>query len=244
VHLDPWFYIFGADILTLAGLSLIATGFLRRVFKNNFVFYFILAGITAAAGPYLNNIGSGGAVLSHVASFFRGTEAGSYFPFFPWFAYVLAGYSFYLFIQHTQTGKKIDVQNHLLWFIPLFIFVIVTLPYAAGVSGNLYGKEGYYHHGIVFYGWVMLFMLSFVVVINRIEINFKEMKILRLIRWIGQKVTLLYVIQWLIIGNIAAILFRTQDLFQVFGWFFIVTMTTLVAGYIFDMAREKRRLAK
>jgi len=118
VNLDPWFFILGADIFTLAGLSLIATGFLRLVFKNKTVFYVLLAIAVAASSPLLSKTGSQGIITSHLTAFLWGTEEWSYFPFFPWYSYVLAGYAFSLSMKQIAIAKKIDVQNHFFYFIP------------------------------------------------------------------------------------------------------------------------------
>jgi hypothetical protein len=238
VHLDPWFYIMGADILTLAGLSLIVTGFLRLVLKNRAVLFFLLAGIVAAISPYLDNFGSKGVISSHILGFFGGTEEWSYFPFFPWYAYVLTGYAFRLVVQGKTLAGKIDIQNQFLYFIPSWILVIITLPYASAITCNLSGPGGYYHHGILFFGWVLLFMLSYLVAIKLVEINYGDHVIVRSIKWMGEKVTILYVIQWLIIGNIATVLFRSQDLFQVWAWFIVITAATILAGFLYVKIRK------
>jgi hypothetical protein len=239
MNLDPWFFIMGADILTLAGLSLIVTGILRIVFKNRALFYFLLAVIVAAVSPVLNRVGLQGIISSHVIAFLWGTEEWSYFPLFPWYSYVLTGYAFRLFMQQSPLAKKLDIQNQILYFIPLWIGVIITLPFAAGIASNLAGPGGYYHHGMIFFGWVILFMISYLVFIKLTDIYYGDSFILRWIKWIGEEVTLLYVIQWLIIGNMATMLYKSQDLLQVTAWLVIVTLATILTGLLFVKLRNR-----
>jgi hypothetical protein len=211
---------------------LIVTGFLRAAFKNKTVIYFLLAVIVAAVSQFLNKTDSEGFLSSHISAFFLGTEEWSYFPFFPWYAYVLIGFAFSLFVQQRPFIKKMDIKNQFIYFVPLWIIVIATLPYAAGIAGNLQGAGGYYHHGILFFGWVLLFMLSYLVVLKLADIHNGGLLFLRFIKWMGREVTLLYIIQWLIIGNIATVLFRTQNLLQVAVWFGVITLVTILTGLL------------
>ena len=144
VDLDPWFFIMGADILTLAGLSLILTGFLRAIFKDKTLLYFLAAMAVAAISPFLDQVAQTGAVSKYAIAFLWGTLEWSYFPLFPWFAYVLAGYAFRLFLKQTPKINGLDVQNQFIYFIPVWIGVIITLPYASSITHILEGPGGYY----------------------------------------------------------------------------------------------------
>jgi len=243
IILDPWFFIMGADILTLAGLSLILTGVLRLIYKERAFLYFFTALVIVAVNPLLNKVLVTGLIPSYITAYIFGTAGWSYFPLFPWFAYVLVGYAFCLFLRQTPAMKKIDVQNNFFYFIPLWITVILTLPYASAITHNLEEPGGYYHHGILFFGWVLLFMIAYLVLIRLIDIFSGDQRVIRLIKWMGQKVTVLYVIQWLIVGNIATMIYKTQNLFQFVGWFALVTAATLLTGFLFQNI-QKRYLRK
>ena len=165
----------------------------------------------------------------------------SYFPLFPWFAYVLTGYSFSLLIRQKPKLHHLDIQNKFIYFIPLWIGVLITMPYALTITHNLTGTDGYYHHGFLFFGWVVLFMVSYLILVKLLDISFGDHKVAGIIKWIGQKVTSLYVIQWLIIGNIAAWLFRSQDLFQFVAWFAGITLATLLTGGAMEKIKALQR---
>lgn len=242
IDLDPWFFILGADILTLAGFSLIIIGFLRVVFRDKTLLYFLTALAVAAISPFLNQGTSAGTVLKYGIAFVWGSAEWSYFPVFPWLAYVLAGFAFRLFVKQTPKIGHIGIQSQFIYVIPLWIGVILTLPYAARITHTLEGTGGYYHHGILFFGWVILFMVSYFIVVKLIDLSFGNHSVVRLIKWIGQKVTSLYVIQWLIVGNLAPWLFRSQDLFQFVAWFAVITLATLLTGGAIGKIRATRQL--
>jgi hypothetical protein len=145
-----------------------------------------------------------------------------------------------LSLRRTPIINKIDLKNHFLYFVPLWVGVISTIPYAAAITRDLNGTHGYYHHGIVFFGWALLFMISYLVIMKLAEIKYGETSIMKAVKWIGKEVTVLYVIQWLIIGNIATIVYRSQDILQITGWFLAITPATILLGLLFVKIRNAR----
>ncbi|MEI7500612.1 MAG: heparan-alpha-glucosaminide N-acetyltransferase domain-containing protein [Bacteroidota bacterium] len=243
ISLDPWFFILGADIFTLAGLSLVLIGIVRMIYKEKTLLYILTALVVAAISPFLNQDRLDGIIPAQIIAFFWGTQEWSYFPLFPWFAYVLSGYAFRLFLKRNPIACKIDIKNQYIYFIPLMIGVIITMPYAAAIAHNLNGPGGYYHHGILFFGWVLLFMVSYLILVKLVDISYGNYLVARGLKWIGQKVTSLYVIQWLIIGNLAPWLFKSQNLFQFLAWFVMVTLVTLPLGlFVEKIPKIYRRL--
>jgi uncharacterized membrane protein YhdT len=72
-----------------------------------------------------------------------------------------------------------------------------------------------------------------------VELHYGDHFVARSVKWIGKQVTILFVIQWLIIGNIATVLYRSEDLFQVSAWFGIVTLATILGGLLFVKIRQR-----
>jgi len=237
INLDPWVFIMGVDILTLAGLSLILTGLLRQVFKTKVVLYFLMAVLMVSLTRFLPQTGSDSSFITYVIAFLWGTSGWAYFPLFPWFAYVLAGYAFHLVTKQFPQVNKTDFNRSYIYFAPLWAGIIITMPWAAGITYNLSGYGGYYHHGILFFVWVILFMISYFVLIKLLDKFYGGSAIAGWIKWMGRQVTVLYVIQWLIIGNLAPLFYRTQNVFQLILWFFIVTLVTNLIGIIFIKLR-------
>ena len=231
---DPFFYIFGVDILLLAGLSIILVGLLKIIFKQNYIFYFILAVIMAAVSPFLQSFGTTMCFSSYLNAFFWGDFEWSYFPLFPWCAYILLGFSFRLFCEKENFLSKYSSSHSLVLSIPLLVASGLTINYAAGVASALNGSDGYYHHGLLFFGWMVMFMSGYMMLVHLIEENAGKHFITRFIKWAGKNVTTIYVIQWIIIGNIATEIYQTQEKAALIYWFLGITAAASVLAYIWE----------
>lgn len=231
---DPFFYIFGVDILLLAGLSIIIIALLKIIFKKNYIFYFILAIIIALASPFLETFGTPANSLSYLNAFFWGNFEWSYFPLFPWCAYILLGFAFRLFCEKENFFSKYSSSHSLVLSIPLLIASGLTINYAVGIAHDLNGADGYYHHGILFFAWMIMFMSGYIMLIHLIEHNAGKHLITRFIKWVGKNVTAIYIIQWIIIGNIATEIYQTQEKAALVYWFLGITATTCVLTYAWE----------
>ena len=237
VSLNPWHFILGADILTLAGISVIIIGLLRYLSTASRLLYTLMLLSVVVLSVIVPEIPGNSGFSPYVSAFFWGGAAWSYFPLFPWLSYVLAGYAFNLF-QHVKFIKKYDLKQSIFAIIPAWLFILATLPWAAGITCNLSGAGGYYHHGILFIIWTLVFLLSYLPILQVIDSEYGGRRITLLIKWMGRRVTILYVIQWLIIGNLAAVLFRSQHMFQVAAWVAGVTIATCLGGFLYPRLRS------
>jgi hypothetical protein len=234
MNLDPWPFILGADILTLAGISLLFVAILRMVFRKNGWAWLILAVGVVVAVPFLPTRAGDGSPVDYLLAFFRGPADWSYFPLFPWFGYVLLGYGFHLLAPRFVYLIKPNPNYIAIFLLPVAVGLVLTLPWVVGVTSNLKGNHGYYHHGVLFFLWIVGFVAVWLFTLNQAESNFGNYWIMRVLRWTGRKVTLIYIIQWLIIGNIATLLFGTQDLFRVALWIPGITLATLLLGLTYE----------
>lgn len=232
--LNPWNFIFGADILTLAGLSVLLIGLLRPLLKSNYLLYLILAMLMVVFSQLLSNHFSFKGNEAYVLAFVWGNYEWSYFPLFPWMAYVLLGYALRLFVNLTSWAKQANLMKFTYILIPFLLFSIFTLPWASSITSNLKGESGYYHHGILFFMWTAIFMISYVPAMMLVEKNIPEQSLSRIIKWMGKRVTVLYVIQWLIIGNVATWLYQSQNLLQAAAWFLAVSLVSCGLAWIFQ----------
>jgi lipid-A-disaccharide synthase-like uncharacterized protein len=81
------------------------------------------------------------------------------------------------------------------------------------------------------YGWQYL-----VSVINNIA---ADSQIIKYIRWLGEHVTLVYVVQWLIIGNLAFYLKGTQYIIPMMLWFCgILAIASLLSYFILKLWKK------
>ena len=217
---SPWPYLFGVDILFLAGLSIIILAIFKKAAKNNPILYGIIIIIiifVIQQLPYPTGLG----FMSYINAFFHGNVWWSYFPLIPWLAYPVIGYLFYLLEPKITTYIKKQYLKIIL-IIATGVILVFSIGYGIEISANLHA---YYHHDFVFYLFVLNFMIFWTFLFKKIA-SFSSNFVTKFIEWIGKNVTVIYVIQWLIIGNIATGLYKTQDGFQLVLWFFAIVIST------------------
>ena len=231
---NPAFFIFGVDILSLAGLSIIFIGIMLLVFKSNYIAYLITAIFISYITPFLPMFGSDNSVLQYVNAFLWGNYQWSYFSLFPWLAYILIGVAYRLFTIKYPTIVDFNYRKLYLFLIPILIILLATLNYGINTSYDLFGFKGYYNHGIKFFVWVILFLFLYIVFIKFIDKYWGNNFILKFIKWNGKNVTAIYVVQWILIGNIATVIYKTQSIYQNIAWFVTITTVTclLVLAWI------------
>ncbi len=237
--LDPLPYILGADILILAGLSLAITGLLRRLLGQHIAAWSAMALLLPLGTLLIPQPAGTDTPFAYFAAFFLSSAPWAYFPVVPWYAYVVAGFVFRLILQKYPPPPSREIRRRFRQLIPLWAGLFVTLPWAVAVTADLEGPGGYYHHGILFFGWTLLFMATWVLLAHSVQLRYGSTLPVRLLVWAGRKVTALYAIQWLIIGNLAPWLYRSQGLLPLAGWFLAVTTVTYLAGRLYDRLRTR-----
>lgn len=232
---DPFFYIFGVDIFLLAGISIILIGILRIIFKRNCIFYPALAFIMAAVGNFLPEFGTDIKWTAVINAFFWGDFRWSYFPLFPWIAYILLGFALHLFSDKYKLLSKYTSDHSLVFCIPFLAAAAITISYGVETAHDLKGVNGYYHHGILYFLWVVMFGAGYVMAVHYAEENTGKAPLMIYLKWVGKNVTAFYVIQWIIIGNFAANIFRSEGKLALVLWFLGIT----AAVSIITLCREK-----
>lgn len=236
--LDPLHYLFGVDILFLAGLSVIVIALFRLIAGSSVYMWLILLLLVAATAGFLPASDSGHGGLQYLLAFvYLGTE-WSYFPLIPWIVYPLAGYCYFRISQHPRLNTL--PQNALiLTGITLGIPVMLSIGYAVNHSWNL---EYYYHHTVEFVAWILMF-LGFWVAAFRLLISVKLFApVSRFLQWTGKNVTAFYVVQWLIIGNLATELYKTAGVFALIGWFAGITLLSGLLVSLYVSVKQKYRV--
>lgn len=225
--LDPLAYIFGADILFLAGFSIIIITLLGSLLQIRFFTGFLLAAGISIVIPFLPDLPVS---LKYFQAFFYGSYSWSYFPVFPWLAYPLLGYAFYRLMH----GHPVLWNRLLKKMIPLMalsglIAIILFMPSWRIITD----LPAYYHHQVLLFAWLVSFLVIYTRLASWIEETAGQYRALQYVKWLGKNVTTVYVFQWLIIGNIATAIYKTQSLIALSLWFvFILALATvLVYGY-------------
>ena len=222
LDINPWQYIFGVDILFLAGFSIILISLLTLVFKEKLLFWLIAILVFGGLNRFLPAYSGENQLLKYALPYFSGFFPWSYFPVFPWMTYVLAGFTLRLLMKKKFippiTSKFINYT-----FVISFFLLIFTFSFGFRIS---YILEVYYHHNLLFVLWTFAFLVFWLILFDYLDQLFKNSNVFVYLRWVGKNVTVFYVVQWLIIGNIATEIYRTQPFLQLILWFVAIMLAT------------------
>ena len=238
-NVNIWTYIFGVDILFNAGFVIIIMAFIKKYLKQNILLLSVIVLISAFLGNFLLNYKFEEGTMQYFMSVLYGTSSWSYFPVFPWLSYSLSGYLFYT-LYHKINFNFINTLKVKIISGVLFILILVfTLKYAINLSSDL---QNYYHHGIVFFLWVVVFACFYSFYINETEKIFGNTLTFRYIKWLGKNVTLVYIIHWVIIGNIATEIFKTvASKYHLLFWFISILALSSIVAFLLLQLRKKLR---
>lgn len=226
---NPLEYIFGVDILYFAGLSIILVAFLKTLKRGQawvaFSLIFLVIALTGLMNDKLMVT-----ERNYVLPFIGGTYSWSYFPLFPWLAYPLAGFAVFHFEKEIVAffkGQKIVS-------VIIFTGILVTILYfSKSGSATTINLPAYYHHTFWFSLWVFGIVLLWTVFWLIILKRFPKTYTWDFFMWLGKNITLFYVIQWLIIGNISTAIYQTQTINSYVFWFGgIFSLTVLLTWLI------------
>jgi len=227
VNLNPWNYIFGIDLLIFAGVAIISIAIIKNILKNNIILFIITSILAACATSVLPELKPDNVLGLYFYSLFWGKTTWSYFPVFPWIAYPLAGYTIQLVKEKVTIKKTIVLASGLLSIFPLML----TAQF--GISSSINLKQ-YYHHGFYFFIWSLFFILMWFSALWLFEHNFPDLLVMKYFKWVGKNVTAFYVVQWLLIGNIATAIFKTISLTGLALWFSAILVMTSVLVLLFN----------
>lgn len=232
-QLDPWRYVFGVDILFLAGISIIVVALLQPLLKKRWALWLLLIPVVAMANRWLPVYGGEAEWPRYLQAYFWGYFSWSYFPFFPWFSYVLAGYFFHLIYE--RFAHLFTIKFRRIAGLFLLILIVATFAYGFRVAVLL---EVYYHHSALFVAWTASFLLLWSLGISALNELAGKTVVIKYLRWAGKNVTVFYVVQWLLIGNIATAIYRSQEWFTLPLWFIgVVGVSSLLVLVYRKIAR-------
>jgi uncharacterized membrane protein len=228
IDYNPWPYIFGVDILFLAGLSIIIIAMLKKVFDNRIYLWIAVCLISGAVNQFLPVYSGDPAWIKYLEAYFWGYNWWSYFPLFPWLAYPLLGYIFYH--VHQNIRLKENYQRYFVYIAGVALLIlIITFNFGFNISTLL---SVYYHHSLPYFLWVCVFLILWLIMVNFVFAK-PLGRISSYLEWTGKNVTVIYVLQWLIIGNLATEIYKTQHLLQLLFWLIAVVFVSnlLVLGF-------------
>jgi len=227
MDVNPWPFVFGADILFLAGFSLIIMAGIKKLFQRNLSAWIMLALFFTLGGNIIPVYSGEIEWLIFLQAFFKGNAHWSYFPVFPWVAYPVAGYVFHIL------EEKYEVYNFsrkgLIYIASSLLFVVVaTFSWGFSITADFYD---YHHHSLVYFIWVLMLVCCWVILIRLMVQNKEQKSLPRYLQWVGRHLTNFYVFQWLLIGNIGTAIYKTQTAPAIMVWFAAIVATTSLLVY-------------
>jgi len=230
---NPLEYLFGVDILYLAGMSIIILTSLRSLKTGQgWASLILLLAVITLTGFMNEKL----MVTNHyfVLPFIAGAYSWSYFPLFPWLAYPLAGF---IFAQH-QEKISLFFDRQKIFSITLIavIAVLVLLYYKQGINTTI-DLPSYYHHTFRYALWALGLTLLWTISLQFFLKFFPGAMAVNFFCWIGKNITLFYVIQWLIIGNIATVIFQNQPIYAYIYWLGSIFAATVLLVFLIEKAK-------
>lgn len=227
---NPWQYVFGVDILYLAGIAIIVLSALKQVKKGqewaSISLFFVIVGLSG-----FMNIKLLVTETNYVLPFIAGDYSWSYFPVFPWLAYPVLGF----FIALQMERIKVFVLHQ-----KIYSFILFTV---TAVSVLLFGRMGihtsinlpdYYHHTYTFTFWALGLVFLWAMLLLFVSEKFAKSKPVIFLCWIGRNITVFFVIQWLIIGNIATAIYQTKSMDSFIFYFLSIFCVTVLLTYVYE----------
>ncbi len=231
----PLEYILGVDILYLAGLSILLITLLKSFKKQQAWVAIILAVFVLVFTAFMNE-----KLMvterNYVFPFIAGTYSWSYFPLFPWLAYPLIGFAFFHWEEKIMLFRANQKLQTTILLSAIGILVLSFYKYGITTTINL---ETYYHHTFWFSLWAIGVVILWILLLRFILHKFPNTSPGNFLMWLGKNITLFYVIQWLIIGNIATEIYQTQAIENYFYWFVGIFSVTVFLTWLLEKTNIK-----
>jgi hypothetical protein len=141
--------------------------------------------------------------------------------------------------DHDSSGQSDEKARtkRLLCGALLVLAMTITVP---GVIATCHDLPKYYHHDGWFFLWLCVFLLIWVRLFHVADRQFGRFWLFRWVKWMGRHVTLLYVVQWLIIGNTATAIYRTQDVASCVLWGALILWIVNLLAWIWTVVLRPR----
>jgi uncharacterized membrane protein len=232
---NPLEYLLGVDILYLAGMSIVVLTGLKSLKKGQETVALILLLAVMALTGYMN-LKLTADNHYYILPFIAGNYSWSYFPLFPWLAYPLAGF---IFARFEPKIKIFYGSNKTASISIISVVAIGVLLYAKQGINTTINLPAYYHHTFLFILWAIGLSVLWVLLL-KFEAKLQPgAAVTNFFCYIGKNITLFYVIQWLIIGNIATAIYQTQSIGQYWYWFTGIFSVSVLLTFLIEKIRLK-----
>ncbi len=235
-QINPLEYIFGVDIFYFAGLAIILLSLLKTI-QNQKAWIAIGLAFLVAVFTSVVNEKLMVSERNYFYPFIGGSWSWSYFPLFPWLAYPLAGFAFFHFEQHIFSLMKSNKTITTILLVIISVLVVVFGKQGIETTINL---PAYYHHTFRFSIWVFGVVILWSHLLRFLIQQFPNSWPGNGLMWLGKNITVFYIVQWLIIGNIATAIYQTQTLKSYPFWFTGVFGVTVLITWFFERTGQKQ----
>ena len=234
-QLNPWEYILGVDIFFFAGIAIMLIALLKTIKKHQAWIALGLALLVAALTSVVNE-----KLMiperNYLYPFIGGTWSWSYFPLFPWLVYPLSGFAFY----HFEAAIFAFIKNNKIYTsILLVLIVFIVVAFAKPGFETTIDLPAYYHHTFWFSLWTLGIVILWSLLLRFLIRQFPQTWLGNGLMWLGKIITLFYIIQWLIIGNIATAIYQTQPLSGFPFWFTGIFLFTVLVTWLTEKTITK-----
>lgn len=181
------------DILQLAGITLLLMGLINKLSANKFI-PLILAAVIMASAKLMSGFRLDIPFVDYVFDLFWGAEWNVYFPIFPWASFILLGMFMGMWYKEKDHDTQFIFRKMLILGMPMLV---------AGGAASLYDFD--YHFGDYFHlgpgGALYLAGFNFILLwfANLLATKVKPNKIFSFLVYASARVTLIYIIQWVLI---------------------------------------------
>jgi hypothetical protein len=235
-QVNPLEYIFGVDIFYFAGLAIIFLSLLKTIKNPN---GWIALGLAFLVAVFTSVVNEKLMVpeRNYIYPFIGGNWSWSYFPLFPWLIYPLAGFAFYHFEQGIFSFMK---ANKTLTAILVVVIAILVVGFGKQGIETTINLPAYYHHTFWFSIWVFGVVILWSLLLRLLIQRFPHTWAGNGLMWMGKNITVFYIVQWLIIGNIATAIYQTQTLKNFPFWFAGIFGITVLITWVIELLVKKR----
>lgn len=223
-------YLFGVDILIFAGFSYLILSILKRIIKRNILFLLMIIFIYMLQ-YFLQNIQLESEEGRYLLSIFYRNVEWSYFPLIPWLAFPLFG----MYLRRTVLLKKFIDKKLSSGVAALYVILsIILINYGVSKSQDL---NSYYNHNLFFFFYSVFILAGLIKFLTTFYFKFSENLLVNYIRWLGKNVTIVYIFQWIIIGNIATYLYKALFIQDILIIFLLIMFSISICTYLYNFSR-------
>jgi uncharacterized membrane protein len=238
IRLDPWMYVFGIDILILASIATAAIALLRIALKDRWWLWLLLAVTTSVTSPLLVEQLTTDSPAKWLLACLGGNYTWSYFSVFPWLAYPLLGAAVSAWHDRNVDCPVAADWRSAIWCAAVAMLLWTGL-FAVETSHSL---PAFYNHGPSFFAWTTTFLFVWTRAAHRLS-GIANHSFGAWLSWMGRNVTACYIVQWLIIGNTATAIYKTESLLHCVLWVVTIVATTCGVVYLL-LGRRSSALAR